>query len=130
MHQNIAASLDRSDELLRELIAEYESALEKKEVTLRATQITHEVCERLRSVLDRTARLYWARKISPHLSEDDHNAALVYFPIAADQNSFDSILGRWRWRAVRDQHQLVYDFCSGINRSKIRHTTGCGFSTI
>src|SRR5262249_15090927 len=113
MHPNLAVSLNRADELLKELVAEYQFALHKKEVTPRAKQITHEVCERLRSALDRLARLYWDRKIAPYISDDERKAALVYFPIASDQNSFDSILGRWRWKTVRNQHQEIYDFLRG-----------------
>ena len=110
MHPNIAASLDRVDELNRELVAEYNRALHAMHVTARATQLTHEVCERLRSVLDRLARLYWERKIAPPLSEDDRKAAAIYFPVAADQHSFDSTLGRWRWKSVREQHQEISDY--------------------
>jgi hypothetical protein len=110
MHSNIKASLDRADELLKELLAEYNKSLHNKDVSARATQLTHEVCERLRSVLDRLARHYWEKKVSPELLEDDRKAATVYFPIAEDQNSFDSILGRWRWKTVREKHQDIYDF--------------------
>jgi hypothetical protein len=110
MNPNLAVSLDRADELLEELLAEYDRSLQSKAVSPRAVQLTHEVCERLRSVLDRVARRYWDLHIAPHLSEDDRKAANVYFPIAPDQNGLDSILGRWRWKADRQQHQGVYDF--------------------
>jgi hypothetical protein len=121
MQDNLAVSLDRADELLKELLAEYTKSLDSKEVSARATQLTHEVFERLRSVLDRLARLYWEKKIASQLLEDDRKAATVYFPIAADQNSFDSILGRWRWKTVRDKHQAIYEFLLGhqpfVNKS-------------
>jgi hypothetical protein len=115
MHPNIIASLDRADELRKELITEYERSLHNKEVSARATQLTHEVLERLRSVLDRLARLYWDKKIAHELSEDDRNAAAIYFPIATDQNSLDSILGRWRWKTVREKHQAIYDFLLALH---------------
>ena len=57
MNANIAASLDRSDELLKELLAEYDRSLKDKAVSARALQLTHEICERLRSTLDRIARM-------------------------------------------------------------------------
>ncbi len=110
MHANLSASLDRADELLKELLAEYDRSLRSKEVSTRAVQLTHEVCERLRSVLDRLVRRYWDLRVAPALSADDKKAATVYFPIASDQNGFDSILGRWRWKGVRAQHQPVYDY--------------------
>ena len=109
MHANIAISLDRADELLADLMAEYNASLHAKEVSARAIQLTHEVCERLRSVLDRLARGYWDKYVWPSLSAEDRKAATVYFPIAAEQNGFDSTLGRWRWKATRAAHQEVYN---------------------
>lgn len=110
MNNNIAFSLVRADELLAQLLAEYSASLDAKEVSERAIHLTHEICERLRSVLDRTARRYWEKHIAPSLSIEDGNRAAVYFPISDDQNGFDSTLGRWRWKAVRANHQSVYDF--------------------
>jgi hypothetical protein len=110
MYANLKLSLDRADELLKELLAEYEKSLGAKAVSDRAVQLTHDVCERLRSVLDRTARRYWDLKVKPSLSKEDQDAASVYFPISADQHALDSVLGRWRWKAVRADHQPVYDY--------------------
>jgi hypothetical protein len=109
IHSNIAGTLDRADELLRDLLAEYDKCLAGHNVSQRAIQLTHEVCERLRSVLDRTARQYWEQKVSPALPQADRDAATVYFPISDSQQSFDSTMGRWRWKAVRVQHQAIYD---------------------
>jgi hypothetical protein len=114
MHPDLAISLDRADELLKALLAEYDRSLHDKKVGTRAVQLTHEVFERLRGVLDRVARLYWEQKVAPQLSEDDRDAAAVYFPIAPDQHSLDSILGGWRWKSVRDQHQPVYEFLRSL----------------
>jgi len=110
MHPNIAESLNRADELLKELLAEYDKSLHAKIVSPKAVQLTHEACEKLRGVLDRLARRYWTLHVAPHLSADDRNAASVYFPVSPDQNGLDSILGRWRWKAVRQNHQPVYDY--------------------
>ena len=110
MYANLAASLDRADEVLRDLLTEYTKSLNEKKVSVRAVQLTHDICERLRSVLDRAARRYWELQINPQISEADRAAASVYFPVAADQNGFDSVLGRWRWKSVREQHQAVYDY--------------------
>jgi len=110
MHSNLKISLDRADELLKELMTEYEKCLKAKEVSGRATQLTHEVCERLRSVLDRAAYLYWDQKVSPELTEEDRQRATIYFPIADKQNGFDSTLGRWRWQKIRNKHEPIYDF--------------------
>src|SRR5262245_60643976 len=100
MYENIATTLARAEEHLAELLAEYGANLRNKEVTARALQLTHDACEKLRSVLDRTVRRYWSLHISPNLLEEDRKAALIYFPIAPHQAGMVSTLGRWRWRSV------------------------------
>ena len=110
MNDNTAMSLTRADELLTDLLAEYDRSLASKEVSARAVHLTHEVCERLRSVFDRVAHRYWKLRVAPALTAEDRRAASVYFPIATDRNGFDSTLGRWRWRTVRVDHQNLYDF--------------------
>lgn len=114
MHRSIEGTLNRADALLADLRAEYENSLQNQNVSDLALQLTHEVCERLRSVLDRTARRYWDKHVSPQIPDADRNAATIYFPIAPNQQGFDSIMGRWRWRAVRGQHQPVYDYLLGL----------------
>lgn len=107
---NLAVALDRATELLAELKAEYERSLVRQTVSARASQLTHEVLERLRSVLDRAARRYWYVHVAPSLSGDDRERALVYFPISDDLHGFDSTLGRWRWKQVRQAHESIYAF--------------------
>jgi hypothetical protein len=109
MNQNLSLSLDRADELLADMLSEQERALDGKNVSPRGVHLTHEVCERLRSVLDRVVWRYWEQLIVPSLSQSDREAVLIYFPIAKNQNGFDSALGRWRWQSVRPQHQPIYD---------------------
>jgi len=111
---NIRMSLDRADELLEEMKQEYDRSLRSHNVSTRAVHFTHEVCERLRSVLDRLARLYWERQIAPHIGDEDRSKASIYFPIAVDQNSFDSILGRWRWKTVKSQHDALEKYLLGL----------------
>lgn len=106
----LQVSLQRADELLNELQHEYHCCLQTKKVSDRAEQLTHEVIERLRSVLDRLARRYWTLHISNFISEEDRERALVYFPVTEAINDFDSVLGRWRWKTVRSQHGNVYQW--------------------
>lgn len=128
MHQNLVTSLDRADELLRELLAEYNDCLRKKAVTDRATQLTHDVCEKLRNVLDRTARRYWDLHVAQHISEEDRKIAAVYFPIVPNQANMDSILGRWRWKSVRQQHQLVYDYL--LSQQPFMNPSNCWLAVV
>lgn len=94
MNKNIEMSLERAAELVSDMEREYNRSLQSRAVSDRAVHFTHEVCERLRSVLDRLARIYWEKHISPQLGEDDRVKATVYFPITSDKNSFDSVMGR------------------------------------
>ena len=110
MHASIKGTLDRADELLADLKAEYERSLHAKAVSDRALQLTHEVCERLRSVLDRIARRYWDKHVAPQLAEDDKKRASIYFPISENQQAFDSTMGRWRWQSVQSKHQSVCNY--------------------
>lgn len=110
MNINIAMSLDRADELLAEMGREYDQSLKSRLVSPRAVHFTHEVCERLRSVLDRLARLYWDRNISPSLADDDKSKAAVYFPVTGDMHAFNSVMGRWRWKDTKGQHCALNQF--------------------
>lgn len=107
MYSGIEGTLDRADELLADLLDEYDKSLQAKEVTDRAQQLTHEVCERLRSVLDRLARRYWELHLKPGLDAEDEQKASVYFPIAPHEDGFGAIMGRWRWKLVRADHAAV-----------------------
>ena len=110
MHSHIAGTLDRADELYQELMEEYDRSLREKNVRDRAIQLTHEVCERLRSVLDRTARRYWDLHVAPSLSDKDKKDAKVYFPITTSQQGFNSMMGKWKWKAVRSDHEAIYAY--------------------
>ncbi|MER8443500.1 hypothetical protein NKH52_09880 [Mesorhizobium sp. M1066] len=77
MDANLKISFDRTSEILDELSQEYDKALHTRGSVERATHLTHEVLERLRSILDRIARRYWELHVAPHLSDDDKKAATL-----------------------------------------------------
>jgi hypothetical protein len=51
----------------------------------------------------------WDLRVAPSIPAEEKSRATVYFPIADDLHSFDSTLGRWRWKSVRLEHQQLYD---------------------
>lgn len=110
MHSQLESMLDRADELLGELEDEYKKCLQTQNVTERAENLTHEVLEKLRSVLDHTMRRAWDKYIEPHLSEQDKKRALVYFPIVGKLNDFRSTLGKGRMANLDKVHKILYDF--------------------
>ena len=110
----VTGTLARADELLDELRQEYDTCLGDQVVSDRAIQLTHEVCERLRSILDRTANNCWRKVIAPTLDEAKRDRALVYFPIADTEQGFRSILGRWLYPRFRDDHQSLYEYLESL----------------
>lgn len=110
MYSQLESMLDRADELLGELEDEYKKCLQTQNVTERAENLTHEVLEKLRSVLDHTMRRAWDKYIEPHLSEQDKKRALVYFPIVGKLNDFRSTLGKGRMANLDKVHKILYDF--------------------
>jgi hypothetical protein len=110
MYHNIASSLDRADQLVLELGRQYDLSLKEQVVSDQAVQITHEICEKLRGILDRCARRYWELRVSPNISAEDRAKAVVYFPISDDEHALNSTLGRWRWKAVVADHLPLRTF--------------------
>lgn len=110
MYQNLATSLDRADAMLEDLKIEYEQSLTNKVVTDKSMHLTHELLEKLRGILDRSVRRYWDVYIHPYIEKKDAEQASVYYPVSQDQHSFDSIMGRWRWKSVKENHNNLYEF--------------------
>lgn len=110
MHENIKAALDRADQILTDLEKEYAASLHSKDISAATKQLCHDLLEKLKSALDRTARRYFEKHVAPALDSKDAMAATVYFPVSEDQHSFESTMGRWRWKAVKGDHQDLQDF--------------------
>ncbi len=110
MDPELESMLDRADELIRDLEAEYKNCLKAQNVSERAKNLTHEVLEKLKNVLDHTMRRAWRKYIAPNLLERDRERVLVYFPIASDLHSFRSILGRANKGNVDKVHKNPYSF--------------------
>jgi len=107
---DIKSILDRADELLKDLEEEYNGCLQAHNVTKRAENITHEILEKLRSALDQTMFQAWEEYVSHNLSDRQKKSARVYFPIANDENSFRSILGRGFMTDLDRIHKNLYNF--------------------
>lgn len=94
MNIDLSNQLDRVEELVVDLENEFNKILLSKEVSGRAKNITHEIIEKLSNILDQVARKLWDNYISSGLTDQEKKKTRIYFPIAKDQSSFDSILGR------------------------------------
>lgn len=116
IYENIAVTLDSADEILTNLLSEYDRSLANKKVSVKAHDLTHQICTLLRSALDRAAYRYWNLKVAPGISAEDREKAksTIYFPAGGSKESVDSTLGNWRWKSVKDQHQELYDYLLSI----------------
>lgn len=110
MERELESVLDRAYELLKDLEKEYKDCLQAQNVTMRAKNLTHEVLERLRTVLDHTMRQAWREYSMPNLTEQDKKRARVYFPITNDLDSFHSTLGRGCMAELNTVHENLYEF--------------------
>jgi hypothetical protein len=110
MDSGLASMLDRANELLEDLEGEYQKCLQTQNVTERAQNLTHEVLDKLRSVLDHTMARMWKKYVAPNLSEQDKQYARVYFPITNDLHSFNSTLGRGYMSDLDKIHKSLHDF--------------------
>jgi hypothetical protein len=113
IYENLSTTLDRADNVLKGLLAEYDSSLKEKTVSENAKQLTHDLCTLCKSALDRIARRYWELRVSPSLTDEDRKKAAIYFPASGSQEGFDSTLGRWQWKSVQADHQAVCDYLLG-----------------
>jgi hypothetical protein len=110
MYENLKLLLDLAEKRLAELEKEYIRTLTARTVSLEAVQLTHEVCEKLKSALDRVCSRYFLLHVADSLPAIDRDRARIYFPICNDQNSFDSTLGRWRWKSISEDHRDLYNY--------------------
>ena len=110
MDSELEGMLDRAAELLEELEREYERCLRERSVSERAKNLTHEVLEKVRNALDHTMRRAWVKYTEPNLSAEDRRHARVYFPVAKDEQRFQSILGMGRMKGLKKSHKDLYDF--------------------
>jgi hypothetical protein len=110
MDSGLASMLERADEILKDSENEYEKCLRTQNVTERAQNLTHEVLDKLRSVLDHAMARAWEKYVAPNLSDKDRQRARVYFPITSDLDSLRSTLGRGCMPDLDKTCKNLYDF--------------------
>lgn len=109
MDSDLQGRLDRAQELLRDLEREYGASLASKTVSERAKNLTHEVLEKVRHALDAGMHRLWELHIAPKLTPEQRKRARIYFPIANDLPSFQSILGRAEMEDLATDYKVLYD---------------------
>lgn len=87
--------LVRNSEILADLKIEYDSCFNKKDVSDRALNLTHEIIEKCSNVLDQIMFLAWTIRIKPKLIPSPVKDPIGYFPAAVNEHSYKSTLGAW-----------------------------------
>lgn len=89
----VKSMITRAEKLLIELENIYKNDLNRKYISDEALNVTHEVIEKCSNILDIIMTLVFEQNIKPHLDQVPKKGG--YFPIANDEHSYKSCLGKW-----------------------------------
>ncbi len=111
MDAELKSVLDRADELLHDLLQEYDKCLGSQNVTFRAQNLFHEVLLKLRSALDMTMMRIWEKHAAPQLTDTERGKAAkqVYFPICDQLDDFNSALAKVRIQHIEQVRKELHD---------------------
>jgi len=104
--------LDRAEELLDELEAEYNKSLNNKLVSDRALVISHEIIEKLSNILDQTAFKIWSKIVAINLSNKEKSKIekRIYFPAQLEEEDFNNKLTEWKAKNAQTTYPNLYNF--------------------
>ncbi len=107
----LTSVLDRADELLQELLREYDKCVGTQNMTFRAQNLFHEVLLKLRSALDMTMVRIWEMHVDPRLDHAKRGkvAKDVYFPICKNPEEFDKALAKIHIQHLEQDEKEIYD---------------------
>lgn len=90
----VASMINRAESLAGELEEIYKRDLNSQNLSHDALNLTHEVLEKCSNILDQIMTIVFDQKIRP-LLQNAPEKPRGYFPIAEDEHSYRSSLGRW-----------------------------------
>jgi hypothetical protein len=114
MNEELKSQIERSQELYQELKAECESRMQESSVHPRSLNLAVEVLSKLRSILDHTAYIVFENKIKPNLNAAEAEKVKIYFPIADDEQSFRSQLGRAKFLELELYSPRTFAILRGV----------------
>jgi hypothetical protein len=109
----IDGMLERSEELLNELSAEYHGCVSENIITERLKNLTHEIIEKNRHILDKVMRTIW--NIYSLSNKDRHD---IYFPIARSDGHFSNKMNHNNLTNLEIKNKALYDFLISIQPYK------------
>lgn len=109
MDGQIKSQFSRARELYQELGRECEQRKGETQVHPRILNLAVEILSKLRSILDHAAFSVFEKKLVPLVVPGEARKVKVYFPIADDQESFKSQLGRSELSLLEKNSPATYD---------------------
>lgn len=111
MDTELSSVLDRADELMQDLLQEYDKCVGTQSVTFRAQNLFHEVLLKLRSALDMTMVRIWEMHVDPELDHAKRRkvAKHVDFPICETLEQFNQELSEFHIRHIEQDEKELYE---------------------
>ncbi|MFX1370530.1 MAG: hypothetical protein ACFFCE_01620 [Promethearchaeota archaeon] len=107
----INGMLERSEEKLLELSNEYTECVNDDKITEKLKNITHEIIEKNRHILDKIMRIIWNIYYLPSLSIIDRKKRhKIYFPIADSYSNFSWIMNKNKMSDLEKKNKSLYDY--------------------
>ncbi|KKM06500.1 hypothetical protein LCGC14_1743390 [marine sediment metagenome] len=103
--EEIDGMLKRSEELLLDLSNEYHECISENKITERLKNITHEIIEKDRHILDKIMRIIWNKYWSSNKGQHD-----IYFPITKSDSLFSKKMSRNKMADLEIKNKALYDY--------------------
>ncbi len=113
--KEIDGMLKRSEELLHDLSNEYHECISEDKITERLKNITHEIIEKDRHILDKIMRTIWNNY---SLSNKDRHD--IYFPIVFSDSNFSKKMKHFKMADLEIKNKALYDYLLSIQPYKHR----------
>ncbi len=116
MNNEIISQIKRAKELLGDLKNHYNTNLKEKSVSHKTRNLTQEILQKLRNILDQIMYQFFSKYIAPILSPEDRKKAerRVYFPIITDRDKFSKNFRKIKCTNFQTLFPNVYSFLDSV----------------
>lgn len=108
MNLELKSEIERAEELYQQLKVECEKRMLEESVHPRILNLAVEVLVKLRSILDHIANDVFEVTVKSGLDLADAEKVKVYFPVADDEQSFRSQLGRSKFTELETNSPAIF----------------------
>lgn len=114
MDRDFQTQFNTANKWLEELEALIKNNLNKEEISPETKEVTQDILQKIKHLLDQAMHKFFEKHYYPHLSETDRKGAKVYFPIVSKKNSIKSTLGRGKMNDLEKKHLDFYVFIDSV----------------